>query len=164
MLTPLSLNLSSPSSSPCPCSPYLTLSIFSSPTSMPLLPWGPVEVIYLSVKRLVMTLRQEASGSWHWMRRWRLHEVHGPGAMINVKCNKRPVNKIEHCQSHSLLIGCPSRRQCLCTCVCVCVSMAKPNFILSQNKKQQILDFIDTVYTLTAVMSLPLLRFYLTAM
>lgn len=46
-------------------SPYLTLSIFSSPTSMPLLPWGTVEVIYLSVKRLVMTLRQEASGSWH---------------------------------------------------------------------------------------------------
>lgn len=145
MLTPLSLNLISPSACPSPCSSHLTLCIHSSPpphTSILLLPcaWGPVEVIYLSVKRLVMTTRQEAPGPWHWMLRWRLHEVHSPGATINVKCNKRPVNKIEHC--HSPLIDCPSRRWCLCVCVCQCIN---PTLFSFRIKKQQILDFIDTI-------------------
>lgn len=40
-----------------------------------------------------------------------------PGATINVKCNKRPVNKIEQCQSHSLIINCWSRSCHLCACV-----------------------------------------------
>lgn len=39
----------------------------SSQPSLPLLPhaWGPMEVNYLSVNRLVMTMRQGASGPWH---------------------------------------------------------------------------------------------------
>lgn len=123
-----------------PCLPFSMLpssSSLSSPTSIPLLPstWGPVEVIYISVKRLEMTLKQESPGPWHWMLRWRLHEVHGPGATINVKCNKRPVNKIEHCQSHSLLIDCPSRRQCLVhVCVCQWINPTLSSLRIKSNK------------------------------
>lgn len=113
----LSLNLSCFLATPCSAS--ISAQYFAHPlTAIPLIPCarGLVEVIYLSVKRLVMMLRQEALSPWHWMLQWGLHEVHGPGAMINVKCNKRPVNKTEQCQSHCLLIDFPSRSYCLCVC------------------------------------------------
>lgn len=84
----------------------------SSQPSLRLLPHarGPMEVNYLSVNRLVMTPRQGASGplalnasmAFAWSSR-------PPGATINVKCNKRPVNKTEHCQTWSLLIDCWSK-------------------------------------------------------
>lgn len=139
------------------CLPLLmVLSSSFSPASIVPCAWRPVEVLYLSMKRLVMKQRQENLSPWHWMLRWRLHEVHGPEAMINVKCNKRPVNKIEHCQSHSLLA---SQAECsVSLCVHICVNVE------SSYKMQWFLNFMDTVYVIKAVRSSSLQGFYLTAM
>lgn len=52
---------------PLPESDCLLSSSNSLCPLVPLLPhaWGPVEVIYLSMNRLLMMPRQEAPGPWH---------------------------------------------------------------------------------------------------
>lgn len=132
---------SSPRTLPPPLSALLPtpLLVPLSPSSQPsllLLPHarGPMEVNYLSVNRLVMTPRQgglrllalNASMAFAWSSR-------PPGATVNVKCNKRPVNKTEHCQTWSLVIDCWSQSCRLC---------------VRLNKKQQIVSSGGPGFTL----------------
>lgn len=98
------------------------------------------------------------------MLQWCLHEVHGPGATINVKCNKRPVNKTECCQSHSLHIGF-SKQSVVSLCACLCARHCiTSNLSSSPNKTQRILDFINTGCTLKAVTSITVQGVYFMSM
>lgn len=97
------------------CLPFfmVPVSLFSSASIVPCT-WRPV--LYLSVKRLVMMQRQEnpkplalnASMAFAWSSRPRSHD----------KCQV-PVNKIEHCQSHSVLASQAECSACLRVQSCV---------------------------------------------